>query len=703
MKKYIIISMLIAIFVIVGGYFYYTYSYQVPCCGSEPVVTDAVIDSNYVFEVQDNYKEGAMVATRQVVFEKTAVYEMNDYLGFPEGNTLKTHSTCYDESIGQGYIAGIMSSEVAVFKDDKVFAYADTGIGDGDFEIKEVYCGDGKVIVVSENEFVKIDGLTLEASSSVKFDPKVHAQSVYASFDFELAAFAVPDNQSYVFYDLNTMDEVSEIFVNRGKMFYRDDGTFLVIDTISNKAGYEVKNIGKDFVEENSYLIDSTFEAVDMVYDEKNNDLWVLIDDGKILIFDLDNYSEKPFVVESEVPDPNAIVFDPEYTVVMTENGYDYDGYGDFLGGIVIIDSVSREILNIVKIPTHHTSIELDEVANMAYITNNGDNSVSRVNLETGEIEAVVEAGSSTESGAVASDGSLYLRNRLGGNSIMHFDPETGEFSNIECEYPWPVEIAYSLNLNKIFTFDFLNSSISVINPDTDDIEVVYDLPVPDGASDAIGDMAYDYTRDVAYVSIPEQNIVVVVNMVTGETIRVVAVEDYLLDGVYGTLGGAGELVLATYEPTAKLLVYAKEVSKIFVYDGLNDFELVATIEVGDIDIDIRNFPYSLVVDQMYDQIYIGSKIYDAVTYELIGNLAYGNSVAWVDWYDGILFTASVNNKDNDQETLYALNYDGEILDQIDLASNQYVKARFAYDYTKGVMYVFYMVSSEVFEIRVEK
>ncbi|HBY02190.1 MAG TPA: hypothetical protein DEG92_06610, partial [Rikenellaceae bacterium] len=81
------------------------------------------------------------------------------------------------------------------------------------------------------------------------------------------------------------------------------------------------------------------------------------------------------------IKDPNRIVANDDYIVAMTENGFDYEGYGDFLGGIVIIDAKTKEVLNTVEIPTHHTNIELDDVSNMAYVTNNGDNSVSRVNL----------------------------------------------------------------------------------------------------------------------------------------------------------------------------------------------------------------------------------------------------------------------------------------------------------------------------------
>ncbi|EKD63609.1 MAG: hypothetical protein ACD_51C00248G0007 [uncultured bacterium] len=714
MKKYIL-GLALVLIAAIGGWKLYDYLY-VPCC--EPLITgqqdvadvggdvlqvDSMLVSDYVFSVQDNYGSDLVSSAKEVSLETTGVYDMNSYLGLPDGNTLKTHSVCYDESIGQGYIAGIMSSEIAVFKDDETFAYVDTGVGVGGFVIKDVFCDGGIVLSVTEDSVVKIDGITLEVLDMVSFDKKVFYQSTYFDIDNGVVAFPVPDSETYEIYDLETMDKVGSIPVNKGAVFYMSDGSILGIDTVIDDSGYDFNIFdSEDFSKKDSDFVENKFGIKDFAYNKNSGEVLMLTNTGQVFVYDMNDLNKKPYAIDTGIKDPNRIVANDDYIVAMTENGFDYEGYGDFLGGIVIIDAKTKEVLNTVEIPTHHTNIELDDVSNMAYVTNNGDNSVSRVNLATGEVEAVIDAGSSVEGGAVLADGSLYLRNRLGGNSIMRFDPETGDFNNIECEYPWPVGIAYSENLGKAFAFDFLNSSISQINPETDELEAVYDLPVNDGATDGIGDMAYDYTRDVAYVAIPEQNSVVAVDMVTGNTIKVVQVEDYLQGGSYDDLGGAGVLVIATYEPTAKLLVYVKKVSKIFVYDGLNGFELDEVIDVGDLHNDIENFPYSLVVDQTGDRIYIGSKIYAAETYELIGSLAYGNSVALADWDAGILFTVSVNDKKNDQETLYALSYyDGELLGQLDLSSNQYVKPRFAYDKEKGVIYAFYMVSSEVWEISI--
>ncbi|MFA6436060.1 MAG: hypothetical protein WCW30_02915, partial [Candidatus Gracilibacteria bacterium] len=245
---------------------------------------------------------------------------------------------------------------------------------------------------------------------------------------------------------------------------------------------------------------------------------------------------------------------------------------------------------------------------------------------------------------------------------------------------------------------------VSSIDPETNEITATYSLGVPDGSTDAVGDMAYDYTRDIVYASIPEQNIVMVLDAASGSVIKKIEIEDYLTEGTYADLNGPAQLVLGTYEPLAKLLVYVKEVHTLFVYDGLNDFSLEKTINV-DTDSDpisrvaLENFPYGMEVDQTYDKIYLGPLIYDAKTFELLGKLTYGQSVAAIDVEDGVLFTVSVNDKKNDEETLYALNFEGELLGQITLSENQYVKPRFAFDATRGVLYAFYMVPSEVWVI----
>jgi DNA-binding beta-propeller fold protein YncE len=646
--------------------------------------------------------------------ELANIYALNDYLGFPDGNTLKMHDVCYDEDLEQGYAAGIMSSDIAIFKDDEVFAYVDTNLGVGDFELKELTCGNGLAFVSTENYIVKIDGETLEIVKTMKMKQSISANSTHLHTELNLLTLAVPDTQTHMVYDPSSMAIHGQITGERMSTFVAESGQLMTVevqydDTQEEIESYLVKYLNPDTLEEeDSLTIDSRIDSISTQYNKATNDLWFLRNDGMLLAIDLDDLDGKPTLIDTELPEVKELAMSDDYAVVLTANGYDYDGFGDFYGGVVVIDAQKKKILHEVPVAANHKSIELDLNENMAYITNNDANSVSRIDLEKGELEAWIVVGSSSEGGAVASDGSLYIRNRLGGSTVMHLDPDTDNdgqsaslLANIEPEDAWPVGIAYSPSLDRVVTYDFLGSSVSLIDPQTDQIIETYEASVPDGSTDGIGSSTYDYTRNILYMAIPEQNAVVAMDITNGEELAVIEIEDYLDGANYQTIQGAGALVPITYEPTAKLFVYAQRSETFYVYDGLNNYQFEGIIQVEDIEGDIKKMPYGLFVDQANAHVHVGSKIYDADTFEYLGDIKHGDAVAAADYENGLLLTVSIDSNDDDAETLHVLDSDGNHLDEIDLSSNQYVAPRFTYDDAEGILYIFYMVPSEVWAVQI--
>lgn len=630
-------------------------------------------------------------------FGEASIYSMNDYLGFPDGNALKTHSVCFDDELQQGYIAGILTPEVAVFRDDEVVSYVDTGMGVGDFEIKKAFCGNGVLLVVSENDVVKIDGETLKVQDQVHFKARTYADGAFVNYEAGWVSFPSTDAGIQVVYDLASLERIGQVALQKPHMFMKSDGSVLAV-SFEQGSDYTVQIIGADFAVSDIGSFSSISEFRDLVYLENQNEIWGLSrDNGRIFVYDLSALNEKPFVVDTDIPDVRDIESDGEYVVVLTENGLDYDGYGNFLGGIGIVDIASKEFMYKVEMPHNHTSIDIDAINHQVYVTNNSDNSASRIDLESGEEMAVIKAGSDAEDGVFVDGVGLYVTNRLGGNSLMHVDTETGDFVNIE-GFVWPLGIAYSSNLEQIFVYDFLSSSIRVVDPDLDQIINTYDLGVPDGSTDGIGSMAYDYTRDIIYTAIPEQNVVVSMDAGSGEVIEVLNVYDYLdgMDTSYSTLQGPANLTAVVYEETGKLFVYAPTAGNIYVYDN---YELVSSIPVAKSD-GTYNFPYSFEMDQENGHLYVGSDYYDANTYELVGSLEYGDAIVAIDNDRGIIFT--VGTDDDTQETLYAVSLEGELLAQTDMNKSQYVKARFEYDSENEIIYVFYMVPSEVWAYSVD-
>ncbi|OIP79953.1 hypothetical protein COT83_04940 [Candidatus Peregrinibacteria bacterium CG10_big_fil_rev_8_21_14_0_10_44_7] len=630
-------------------------------------------------------------------FGEASIYSMNDYLGFPDGNTLKTHSVCFDDSLQQGYIAGILTPDVAVFRDDEVVSYVDTGMGVGDFEIKKAFCGNGVLLVVSDDDVVRIDGETLEIQDQMHFKSRTYADGAFANYDAGWVSFPNIEAGIQVIYDLASFERIGQVALVKPHMFAKSDGSVLAV-SFEQGEGYSIQMIGADLSVSDGGSFKSASEFRDLVYLENRNEIWGMTkDDGEIFVYDLSALDKKPLAIATGLPDTRDIESDGEYVVIMTENGLDYDGYGNFLGGIAIVDAENKQLLHTLEMSHHHTSMDIDAVNHEVYVTNNSDNSASRIDLASGEEMAVIKAGSSAEDGVFVPGAGLYVTNRLGGNSLMHIDVDTGDFVNIE-GFVWPLGVAYSESLDEIFVYDFLSSSIKVVDPDSDEIINTYDLGVSDGSTDGIGSMSYDHSTDIIYVSIPEQNVVVSMDAQSGEVLDVINVYDYLADSKdsYPGLSGPANLVASVYEENGKLFVYASSAGAFYVYE---DGELVNSVDIEKGD-DTKNFPYSFFIDQVHGYVYVGSNYYDVDTYQQLGGLQYGDAVAGIDYDRQVLFTASVT--DDAQETLYAVSFAGELLAQVDMNQAQYVKARFEYDSENEIMYVFYMVPSEVWAYSVD-
>lgn len=624
--------------------------------------------------IEENlYNAGATGPSGQVTLELDQVYRVNDYFGF-SGNTLKMFDVCYDTSIGKGYAAGIMTHEIAVFSSDSQIAYIDTGLGEGSFELKYLHCGDGKLFVSAGTNIQVYDGETYELIAEKKLKNEVHNAGLF--FDDEYLYVPITFESEIQVFNIDDLDPVTTFEGGLGYNFFWNDQLFSY--EIEENTLYQVS---EDFerTEFNTFDFFKEGERVNLL--SVKNELWILLDD-RLLIYGLDSLEEKPISIDLELPEAEDLYLLDNHVAIVSQNGFDDGTVGGYFGGVSFISIDSKEIVGTYKLPHKHK--KGSGAGDFLYLTNNEDNSIMKVSID-GSYE-IIRTGSSTENGVVLNDGSVMTTNRLGGSSVMHL--VDGEFTEIETN-EWPVGISYDSDLDQVYTFDFLTGVISVIknNAVVDSFDLGFELE-----TDGIGDMTYDQTRKMLYVVAPERNEIIVVDALTGETLHSLYVEDYMDD--YEELSGAGTLIAGVYEPTMKLFVFAQKRHQLFIYDGMKNFKLTNNFTVGCVN-SIKDFPYSLFVDNYHDLIYLCGNIYDSDG-NLVGETPTGYSVIGVDNDDGLLFSVKMKEEDNELERLIVMDTDMNQLASIDMNENQYVKARFAYDDVRNKMYAFYMVPSEI-------
>ncbi|MBT3450670.1 hypothetical protein HN652_01910 [archaeon] len=636
--------------------------------------------------IKDLYEAGPEGPTGKVTLELNQIYSMNSFLGLPDSNALKMYDVCYDESIDQAYSAGIMTSDIAVYEkvDEtyKVVDYLPTEIGIGEFELKYLLCGEGSLYIIVEDAMYGYDGITFELMNSFHFKKEISLASAY--LDNENIIISTIENNTNIVLDKTNLNQINEFELGLTTKFSVEGSMYSL-----GIEDHDIYSYDENYDKEYYGSIDFSTKPDSIIY--SNNELWMLIK-GKLMIYDFENLDEKPIAVNGIVPDPNDLYVTKDYVVVVTENGFDDGTIENYKGGFSVISIETKEVLYETEIVSKHKRGSVGFEDNLLFLTNNDYNSITIIDLESGEYD-IISQGSSVEGGIITKEGKLFLRNRLGGgDKIFMLDLNDNSFEELEVG-GWPVGIAYDPDLDQVFTFDFLASEISVLNSLTGEKIDEFELGVPEGETDGIGIMSYDYTNKILYPVIPEQNVVVAIDAVSGEVIKVIDVEEY--DVNYEDLGGPGVLISATYEPEMKLYVYANVPKMVYVYDGLNDYQLVEEISI-DKNKGLVDFPYSLFVDNFHDKMYIGENVYDATTDEYLRDTTTEYSVFAVDNDDGLLFSVKVKEQDNELERLIVMNTNMEQLDAIDMASNQYVKSRFTYDPNSNKMYVFYMVSSEV-------
>ncbi len=617
-------------------------------------------------------------------------YDLNDLLGFPEGNTLKMHDVCWDDELQQGYAVGIMSPEIAVFDaTGEVIGYIDTGIGEGDFSLKYITCDGGRAYVADENTLVRIDGEAMEVEASTRLREPLFVNEIY----YDNVGYLLIPNPTDLTIEMFHSDlrVIESLPYDLSDIFYTAEGDLVVLEIGENAATFPVTILsGQSLLPLQEMTLDIGARVEDSAYDPDLNDLWVLTSD-RVLVFDLDDPAARPDVVRV-VPDPAEIDYGGGMVAVITHNGYDDEVSGGFRGGISIIEAETRKEVDRQELEHIHKSLDVDAAGEYVYVTSNNDNSVMRINMHDSSI-LEIDAGTSAEHGVVSADGDVFVANRLGGSTLVQLSSDGELVRDIDVEN-WPVGSAYSQGLDTVYAYTMLSGEVLAIDPASGEVVDRFDLGVGEAETDGIGHLSLDQTDLLLYVTIPEQNEVVVVDAKSGRVVEVIYVEDYLDD--YTDLAGAGMLVTQPHEPSGRVFVYAHGAHSVYVYDRHLDYALVGTIEEITSQ-GIKDHAYALFVDQGRDVLYVGEQMYDVYSLEHLGELSYGNNVAAIDYERDFMMTADVDS--DGQETLYVLTRAGAYVDQIRLFDDQYVKARFAYDQHLGVLWAFSMADAKVMKI----
>ena len=248
------------------------------------------------------------------------------------------------------------------------------------------------------------------------------------------------------------------------------------------------------------------------------------------------------------------------------------------------------------------TRYEASHMAGLAQggfaVGNGGDASVSLLPAGTAAA-TTVDVGTAAEDIVLTADGKrLLVLNRLGGSQLIDFDLASGQ-STVHDTLAWPMRMAAQVSGDKLFVLSHLTSQIEVRKLSDLSAASTISLGLPGSISDTVSDMVADSKGELLAALMCEQGKVVVVDGI-GE--QVLATID-LGRTTYG--GGPGRMRACIDSTNNRIFVYVKDDSRLYVLDGRQNYQIVASETVG-IDRDViqsyafKGLHYSDALDTLF-------------------------------------------------------------------------------------------------------
>src|SRR3989338_8877006 len=326
----------------------------------QPEVTTTTSERD--FEAEDLYEAGPDTATQTVTFTQMATVEVNALRDLPtDGNVLKVHTVCIDDSTSVAYAAGIMTSE---------------------------------------RNIVSVDPTTGEVRGEVT-TPASTAPEIAFFYDLHnLFAITTPKAGTATFYDATTLAVRSTLTVGewRNRWFVTADGSLLLVNEQRDE-----KTMTATWYDAETFRVQKTETipvafAQAMGYDVEANALWIAAR-AQVTQVPLDDIRSR--LSFSTPDDIKQVMVVAGKVLAVSKNGYDTADEPGFMGGLLIADAATGTLEQTITLPWQHSEVGATEDGE-AILVNNDGNSITLIDLASGETR-VVAVGSAAE--AVAIDG----------------------------------------------------------------------------------------------------------------------------------------------------------------------------------------------------------------------------------------------------------------------------------------------------------
>lgn len=299
-------------------------------------------------------------------------------------------------------------------------------------------------------------------------------------------------------------------------------------------------------------------------------------------------------------------------------------------------------------------------VGNDLYIPNGDASVVWHVDTASYDSITPLRLGDSLEQVVVAQDGTLYLSSRLGGGYLLAYDPTSGGWESFTAGV-WPIPLRGDPAGTHLFALNAWDSTLSVF-----DIQAGHDLVgtiplgLPAGSTDRLPDLTIDATNQLAYAAYPEFGQIAVVDWANLTPLTVITVAGFPAgdDG-----GGPGNLQVAVNEAANLLFAFWANGHRLAIYDGHNGYALLGEVNLQGLDWQRMvgaGGADQLFFDQGRGLLYVGPFELDGQTGQPTGRvMAQGQRIFAVDTQNNLLWADQSEDQGLQQaNTIVALDRD---------------------------------------------
>lgn len=328
----------------------------------------------------------------------------------------------------------------------------------------------------------------------------------------------------------------------------------------------------------------------------------------------------------------------------------------------------------------------IDQSTGRLFYTATGRGTVGVLRLSDYATVATIDVATTIEDVLVhPSDGSLYLRNRLGGSTVYRINPDAGTLVSTLNPGNWPTKILLDGGRNRLYALSHYEAKIAVFNIATDAKVMDISLGTQRARTDALSTMAMNHTTGKLYAIMPELGTLTMINA-DGSGAPVTVAIDGFTPNPQG--GGPGKLHIAVNESLGRLFVFNTEAKRLNIYDG-GTLALLSYSTISDYN--LTTPPLDLLFsDDAGGRLFVGPHIVDPTTGEVTGSLPTGKKVIAVDRSAGHIYLWDIITSGFFEQVYeYDLNLSG-VLRQWDFSPLTGVYSAFGFDFARGKMYAGY-------------